>query len=130
MSYTYTGRTIDTLTINGGTEGTIDVTVYDGGDPASIDVPAEDAPAVALAILEAAGIDGRQPSHAHHAVRALMDHQAVLKDELDREAENAKVRAWSRVVYPGSVTCLDGAPISDKVRDRYRRSREFFKEEA
>lgn len=100
--------------------------------------PKDDAPAVALAVLEAAGIDGKQSSHAHHAARALMDHESVRQLEAEREAEDAKARefresslsAIASVFNESNVDAKEWSALSETGREswyaRYRAARKFF----
>jgi len=82
--------------------------------------PKDDAPAVALAVLEAAGIDGKQSSHAHHAARALMDHESVRRLEAEREAEDAKVVEFHTAIGANLNR------IERHHRDLYNAARRFF----
>lgn len=122
-----------TFTVNQHTTGDVLIrfTLY-GTDHVSDTraIRAEDAPAVALAILEAAGIDGGQSSHAHHAVRALHDHEAARAAEAERETEDAKVRAFAAAIHQGPGVIVGDYGVSDQARRQYRAAREFFKGDA
>lgn len=95
----------------------------------------DDAPAVALAILEASGIEGafyiNTPSSndpggllacATFLLRQAKNRRA---ERAEREAEDAKVRAWLDHLRGGPTT----TPITDWDRRTYRKHESFFQSE-
>jgi hypothetical protein len=100
-------------------------TVEHEGPATGVMVRNEDAPAVALAILEAAGIEGWNYSDDRlaSAVVALTEHKRQQDAKAEREAEDAKVREF--------ITAIDGlspTSISSHERDLYNAARKFFEE--
>lgn len=93
----------------------------------------EDAPAVALAILEAAGItDGPGPLCA--AFTYLGQHIRENAEAQAREQEDAKVRAFAKTQNPGAaIHDLPTGEIPIGMMERWRRdyhaAREFFTRE-
>ena len=110
-----------------------------------IDIEPEDAPAVALAILEAAGIDSTlEPKWCdgpHEAAAYyLAQHQDEKRQEAEREAEDAKVRefresslsAFASVFSDSNYDSTGWEGLSETGREgwrtRYRAARKFFEE--
>ena len=97
-----------------------------------VDIIPEDAPAVALAILEAAGIDDDSEMFAASAVRNLRRVAEIRAEKAEREAEDAKVRAWWDETRYGHTTSLCwghmGESAHEDVRKQYRLARKFFEE--
>lgn len=98
----------------------------------TFEVPIEDAPAVALAILEAAGIEGRAytcDNSEEAAVYWLRTWKADQEDKAEREAEDAKVDAYrTALTVEGPIQPWEELPEGDKdlFRHDYRAAREFF----
>ena len=100
----------------------------------------EDAPAVALAILEAAGLAPYEVGctadryFAHEAVDKLRDAVQFRKDQAERDAEDAKVRAWWDETRYGHTTALAwghmGESAHEDVRKQYHLARKFFEEQS
>ena len=136
MSYEYTDEHGDSLLVRSVIEGEFLVKVGHGsGHGAGISIPNEDAPAVALAILEAAGVT---PSIGYHpdatpeefeSAAAFYLREAINKrsKQAEREAEDAKVREFMRAILPGSYQTDQS--VTDGDRDRYRAARDFFAKE-
>ena len=109
-------------------------TVEDKGPATGVMIRNEDAPAVALAILEAAGIEGWNCSDDRlaSAVIALTEHKRQQDAKAEREAEDAKVRAWWDETRYGHTTSLCwghmGESAHEDVRKQYRLARKFFEE--
>lgn len=105
-----------------------------------VDVRNEDAPAIALAILEAAGCDKAGKTRLSRAMIALIEHSSAEKVRAEREAEDAKVREFRESslsaiasVFNGSnVDAKEWAALSETGREswyaRYRAARKFFEE--
>lgn len=105
----------------------------------SVAVPTEDAPAVALAILEAAGYDNANHGPGYVA-RILRVEVEAIERKAEREAEDAKVRefresslsAIASVFNESNVDAKEWVALSGTGREswyaRYRAAREFFEE--
>lgn len=61
-------------------------------------------------------------------IDALTTMRGTIRTRADiaREAEEGRIREWLDAVYPDCDAIERNEPISDKVRDRFRRSRDFF----
>lgn len=105
------------------------------GGSSHLHVKPEDAPTVALAILEAAGIKSEHPGiykDRKHPERMAMFWLEVLRDErekkeAEREALDDKVRAYLNRVLLNPVSHL--YRITDHDRAEYARAAEFFQGE-
>lgn len=128
--YHYTDEVGDGLHVQQVTSGEFLVRVsHHTGKAAGICVPLEEAPAVALAILEAAGHPLRtyQPGEmrdlADVAHDSLKRHLAYQEEQAAREAEDLKVADFFT-----KFNGLTPAFINDHDRRRYRAARDFFEE--
>ena len=93
-----------------------------------VSAPVEDAPAIALAILEAAGLaDQDSPKRVPSAIRRLKMHEARRKLDAEREALDDKVRAYLNKVLLNPVSHM--YRITDHDRAEYARAAEFFQGE-
>lgn len=92
----------------------------------TVSVGPDEAPALALAILEAAGIDPDDvktgTEYTREATYHLQKHRCELAEAQEREAEDAKVREFVNAI-PG-VSYLDES--EDHWRHLYLAAREFF----
>lgn len=96
----------------------------------------EDAPAVALAILEAAGCDKAGKTRLSRAMIALIEHISAEKVRAEREAEDAKADEYRRFIYRQANLGIEtasswhdfGAADQESWRLRYAAARKFFEE--
>lgn len=109
------------------------------GGTITVPVRDEEAPAVALAILEAAGLAPYEVGctadrfFAHEAVNKLRDAVRSRKDQAEREAEDAKVRDYYNRALPRTLQRAAWDELSPEAhefyRESYRAAREFFAKE-
>ena len=92
------------------------------GGTITVPVRDEDAPAIALAILEAAGYGNASSRHMAAAWRNLNRHITERKAEAEREAEEQKARDFYRV--QGIII----REVDDLHVFRYNAARKFFEE--
>ena len=100
----------------------------------------EDAPAVALAILEAADCGKAGRIRLSRAMIALVEHISAEKERAEREAEDPKVREFREASMSAIATVFNESNADSKGWDglseagregwraRYRAARKFFEE--
>jgi len=129
--YEYTDRDGDHMSVEKSKDGHGDVFIVAHNDTNAhaVAVRVEDAPAVALAILEAAGNVDINSLEATNRLREFVNLQNA---QAEREAEDAKVRAWWDETRYGHTTslawCHMGESAHEDVRKQYYLARKFFQE--
>lgn len=142
--YEYTDRDSDKLVVNRAisVSGAVYIHAGHGSHEISVRIEDDEAPALALAVLTAAGIGYKayQPGEMRDltdvAHDALVRHQRKRAEAQAREAEDAEVRKWMQTRYEAE-SGLRGRPILDYWNDltdveldqercQYRAAREFF----
>lgn len=93
-----------------------------------VNVNPDDAPALALAVLEAADVGNLGKVRLVAALSQLTQYQADRQREAEREAEDDKVREFFLALNPGNFIAGD-VEVDDRVREQYRAAREFFAQE-
>lgn len=142
-TYEYTDRNGRKLRTSMNARSEVCVQSVGATDAVTVVVPTEDAPAVALAILEAAGhrpaawqdlssltADERLQLSMYHLkqseARRARDKERA--EQAEREAEDAKVREFFLALNPGNFIAAD-VEVDDRVREQYRAARNYFAKE-
>lgn len=140
--YTYTDHDGDKITIISPDGPYVSFEIASEDAFGAVSAKAEDAPAIALAILEAAGIreDDTSRPNLSSALVNLQVHEAHRKDDAAREALDAKVAEFRELSLSAIALAFRDSNSRPKVwsalpnegregwRARYRAAREFFQE--
>lgn len=117
--------------------------ISENGQAAIVTPQAEDAPAVAMAFLEEAGVESIDPTTVNAsatpervALYWLYQWQGLRKVQTQREAEDARVLEWRSAMIASRGTVGTVTPWEDldewmrnEIRSDFRTAREFFTRE-